>query len=135
MNVTTTVWWSKNDLPNVAKGHEDWEQNLETGLNKRSCTAHTFRGKGSAKQEKWVRSPFHIAVAGVSIVARDEFHLVFYVEDGSHSNWQNGWLARGAPTVGRSMRIMFMHAWSSCKHHEHASERTVFYGRYDDKKV
>ena len=109
MSVTTTVWWSKNALPNVAKGHEDWEQNRDTGLNKRSCTTHTTRGKWSGKKEKWVRSPFHTAVAGASMWQGINF-LWFFVEDGAHSKRQNGWLARGARTVGRSLHINYVYA-------------------------
>ena len=135
MSVTTTVWWSKNALPNVAKGHEDWEQNRDTGLNKRSCTTHTTRGKWSGKKEKWVRSPFHTAVAGASMWQGINFLWFFmWKMERTASGKTDGWHVVRELWEEVCTLIMFMHAWSSCNTTSNASERAVFYGRCAQKK-
>ena len=116
MSGTTTILhmtqWSKNALPNIAKGHRDWEQHKRNQSEETKWHNAQFARQVVGKTRAMARSPFHTAVAGVNMRQR-----MFHAEDGVHSKKTTKRMVgmRCAKCgVENKMNMMAMGAWLSC---------------------
>ena len=102
----------KDALPNIAKGHRDWEQNKRNHSEKTKWHNAQFARQVVSKTRAMARSPFHTAVAGENMRQR-----MFHAEDGAHSSKTTKRMVgirRAKCGVESKMNMMAMGARLSC---------------------